>query len=103
MDERCGSMIMEYVSWRTWSDIHQTSGECQWEWRGYNREVAGERGKERLTDRQKVHGISYNLCECHILWTSAVLGGDHLVLLFLSDSFVIHIFIPHSTFGQFFN
>lgn len=31
VDERRGSMIMEYVSWRTWSDIHQTSGECQGE------------------------------------------------------------------------
>lgn len=66
----------------------------------YNREVAGERKNKRET--LKVHGISYNLCECHILWASAVLGGDHLALLFLSASFVIHIFIPHSTFGQFF-
>lgn len=65
-----------------------------------------EKRKERQGERLKVHGISYNSCECHILWASAVFFGggfDHLALLFLSASFVIHILIPHSTFGQFFS
>lgn len=42
-------------------------------------------------------------CGLVLLWGWE--GGDHFALFFFSPtaSFVIHIFIPHSTFGQFFN
>lgn len=59
-------MIMEYVSWRTWSDTHRTSGECQWEWRGFSRERGKKKRKEK---RLKVHGISYKF-----MWVPYPLG-----------------------------
>lgn len=99
VDEPCDRMIMEYMSPGGHGLIsigHQGNVS------GNEEGTAGRGKKKRKKRRLKVHGISYNLCECHILWASAVFGGDQLALLFLGPSFVIHIFIPHSTFGQFF-
>ena len=71
VDERSGSMIMEYVSWRTWSDIHQTSGECQGEWSRYNREVAGERGKKRT---EADGDVEWKSVAFHLIYVSTISG-----------------------------
>lgn len=85
------------------------SEECQWEWRGNNREVAGT-GKKKQNRTSDWKSMTFRIIYMTVIYCGLVLlwgweGGPFCFVCFFSPtaSFVIHIFIPHSTFGQFFN
>lgn len=82
------------------------SEECQWEWRGNNREVAGT-GKKKQNRTSDWKSMTFRIIYMTVIYCGLVLlwgweGGPFCFVCFFSPtaSFVIHIFIPHSTFGQ---